>query len=85
MQPIDCAHCGMTVLAEKFSPKHTAVQWIDEVTGRCPYLGGDDRAPAVPGVRRKTCPELHSTINDAARHGRLPFSPRTEPVPGEIA
>lgn len=85
MQPIDCAHCGVTVLAEKFSPEHTAVQWIEEVPGRCPYIGRSDSAPATPGTRKKTCPELYATINGAAREGRLAFSRRTEPVPGEIA
>lgn len=86
MQRIACAQCGTTVLAEKFSERHTSVQWLGDAEAACPLMRAGEVRPAgtAAGSAGTLCPALHSTIDDAARAGRLPLTRRTEPTPGVL-
>ncbi|WP_314036942.1 hypothetical protein [Dietzia sp. CH92] len=89
MQKIDCDHCGITVAAEKYSPEHTGVQWLDDARA-CPLLRADDTGMAADLRSSGTsssnrCPSLYATIDRAVEDGTLPYSYRTEPVRGVLA
>lgn len=88
MQRIDCDQCGITVAAEKYSPEHTGVQWLDDARA-CPLLRADDSGMAgdlrSAGTSSSTrCPALYATIDRAVESGALPYSLRAEPVPGVL-
>lgn len=87
MQEIDCTQCGTTVLAEKYSERHTSVQWLDDAAESCPRMRVAETGSANSGVGRPIgtlCPVLYETIDQAARDGALPFSLRSEPTPGTL-
>ena len=73
---VECGRCGAEVLAAKFSPQHTSVQWTDGggaglrgVHGRCGGTGPDVRA------RGQGCGSLRDSIDAAVKAGRLEVSP----------
>lgn len=89
LRRIDCDSCGITVAAEKYSPEHTGVQWLDDARS-CPLLRADDTGMAADlrsaGTSSSTrCPALYATIDRAVEDGTLPYSSRTEPVRGVLA
>nr|WP_124711304.1 hypothetical protein [Gordonia insulae] len=82
MQELTCGTCGTTVLAEKFSPSHTSIQWLDDARHSCPefarLIAAGDHISAIP-----TCPALRNTIEEAARRGLIATdSRRVEPARG---
>jgi hypothetical protein len=71
LTPVQCARCGAAVLAAKFSPQHTSVQWSAAAVRACAEFGALDRASAlVPG-----CGSLRDSIDAAVAAGRLEVSP----------
>ena len=58
------------MLAEKFSPQHTSVQWNRAALARCAELPGGGH----------TCAALHDSIDAAVRSGRLSVSTRDAEV-----
>ena len=39
LSPVECARCGAAVLAAKFSPQHTSVQWSAAAVRACAEFG----------------------------------------------
>ena len=37
--PVECARCGAAVLAAKFSPQHTSIQWSAAAVRACAEFG----------------------------------------------
>ncbi|MEV6060108.1 hypothetical protein AB0L62_08890 [Nocardia asteroides] len=84
MQPVECASCGNKVLAEKFSPSHTSVQWLDDAESACPEFARR-AALGEPSSWIPTCPALRDSIVNAVRAGALATDQlRHEPVPGRL-
>ncbi|WP_278265632.1 hypothetical protein [Nocardia sp. AG03] len=84
MQPVQCATCGNKVLAEKFSPSHTSVQWLDDAESACPEFARR-AALGEPSGSIPTCPALRDSIENAVRAGTLATDGlRHEPVPGRL-
>ncbi|WP_051133124.1 hypothetical protein [Nocardia paucivorans] len=81
MRPLACDRCGNRVLAEKFSPAHTAVQWISDPR-ECPVITA--RGMGI-GDRERGCEDLHRSIDRAVREHVLPESrlelPHGEAIP----
>lgn len=73
MQRIACDTCGVRILAEKYSARHTSVQWLDET----PACSGKCGSSSL-------CTELYDSIDRAALEGILPYSLRTEPTLGKL-
>jgi hypothetical protein len=70
---VACARCGAQVLAAKFSPQHTSVQWDARSVAECAEF-----AAAVEAGRERAlverCASMRSSIDDAAADGRLPVT-----------
>jgi hypothetical protein len=79
--PVECRRCGARVLAAKFSPQHTSVQWDASALDRCAEF-----AAAVEAGRQtalvERCGSLRSSIDAAALDGRLPVAPPWLDRPG---
>ncbi len=68
---VECTRCGAAVLAAKFSPQHTSVQWTAAAVRACWEFGAADRpSPLVEG-----CASLRDSIDGAVAAGRLEVSP----------
>lgn len=84
MQPVQCGTCGNRVLAEKFSPSHTSVQWLDDAESACPEFARR-AALGEPSSWIPTCPALRESIERAVLAGELATDQlRSEPVPGRL-
>ncbi|MET9216971.1 MULTISPECIES: hypothetical protein [unclassified Nocardia] len=84
MHPVECATCGNKVLAEKFSPSHTSVQWLDDAESACPEFARR-AALGEPSSWIPTCAALRDSIENAVRKGELATDQlRHEPVPGRL-
>ncbi len=75
---VTCARCAAVVLAAKFSPQQTSVQWTPDALRACAEFAarvarGEQRA-LIDG-----CASLRASIDAAVRDGRLPV---VSPVPG---
>lgn len=81
MQRVACPQCSTTVLAEKYSEKHTSVQWLDDASTACPVIRSAETDGQEIGA---VCPILYDSIDRAVRDGRIPFSQRSEPTPGVL-
>ena len=71
---VACDRCGAMVLAAKFSPRHTSVQWTRAATAACAEFS----ARVAAGERSAlidTCASLRDSIGRAALAGRLGGSP----------
>jgi hypothetical protein len=69
--PVQCARCGAAVLAAKFSPQHTSVQWSAAAVRACAEFGAlEGRSALVQG-----CGSLRDSIDGAVAAGRLEVSP----------
>jgi hypothetical protein len=66
-----CGRCGAAVLAAKFSPQHTSVQWSAEAVRTCAEFG----ALARPSALVEGCASLRDSIDLAVLSGRLEVSP----------
>ena len=84
MYRIACAQCHTVVLAEKYSARHTSVQWLGDAGEQCPRAAAETAA-RCSARRKQLCPALHATIDAAARDGVLPMTTRSEPTPGVLA
>ena len=71
LRPVDCARCGAAVLAAKFSPQHTSVQWSAAAVRACAEFGALDGLSALA----EGCGSLRDSIDAAVRAGRLEVSP----------
>ncbi|MCF8610424.1 hypothetical protein L5G28_09680 [Gordonia sp. HY285] len=83
MLHIACDQCGTVVLTEKYSPRHTSVQWLGHAREQCPH-SAEAGTSGCSTNRKRLCPALHATIDAAARDGALPMTRRSEPTPGVL-
>lgn len=70
---VSCGRCGAAVLAAKFSPRHTSVQWTAAAVAACAEFGtrtaAGERTALIDG-----CASLRGSIDAAVRAGRLPLA-----------
>ncbi len=71
MRSVECARCGAAVLAAKFSPEHTTVQWSAAAVRGCAEFGVADR----PSALVEGCASLRDSIEEAVAAGRLEVTP----------
>jgi hypothetical protein len=77
---VSCARCGAVVLAAKFSPQQTSVQWTPGAVRTCAEFaqrvatGG--QTALIDG-----CASLRDSIDAAVRDGHLPVA---SPVPEAV-
>jgi hypothetical protein len=69
--PVECARCGAAVLAVKFSPQHTSVQWTAAAVRACWEFSAAGR----PSALVEGCGSLRDSIDGAVAAGRLAVSP----------
>ena len=75
--PIECGRCGAGVLAAKFSPQHTVVQWSPAAVRTCAEFCASLR----PSALVEGCGSLRDSIDAAVAAGRLEVSPPLEVTP----
>ena len=68
--PVECGRCGAGVLAAKFSPQHTSVQWSAEAVRACVEFSAA-RALGRPSALVEGCGSLRDSIDAAVMAGRL--------------
>jgi hypothetical protein len=68
---VECGRCGAAVLAVKFSPQHTAVQWTAAAVRACAEFGLVGR----PSALVEGCGSLREAIDQAVAAGRLEVAP----------
>jgi hypothetical protein len=71
---VQCARCGAAVLAAKFSPQHTSVQWSAAAVLACAEFGAL-AARGRPSALVEGCASLQDSIDAAVAAGRLEVSP----------
>jgi hypothetical protein len=69
--PVECARCGAAVLAVKFSPQHTSVQWTAAAVRACWEFSAAGR----PSALVEGCGSLRDSIDVSVAAGRLAVSP----------
>ena len=69
--PVECARCGAAVLAAKFSPQHTSVQWSAAAVRACWEFSAAGR----PSALVEGCGSLWDSIEVAVAAGRLEVAP----------
>ena len=72
--PVECGRCGAGVLAAKFSPQHTSVQWSAAAVQAC-FEFAAAAALGRPSALVEGCGRLRDSIDDAVAAGRLEVSP----------
>ena len=72
--PVECGRCGADVLAAKFSPQHTSVQWDAEAVRACSEFSAAV-ALGRPSALVQGCGSLRDSIDAAVTAGRLEVSP----------
>jgi len=71
---VECSACGAVVLAAKFSPHHTSVQWDAAAVRQCAEFARRTAAgEQTPLIER--CGGMRASIEAAALEGRLPVAP----------
>ena len=71
---VECRDCGAVVLAAKFSPQHTSVQWDAASVRQCTEFARRRLAgEQTPLIER--CDAMRGSIEIAALDGRLPVVP----------
>ena len=68
---VECGRCGAAVLAAKFSPQHTSVQWTAAAVRSCWEFSAASR----PSALVEGCGSLRDSIDGAVAAGRLEVSP----------
>jgi hypothetical protein len=68
---VECGRCGAAVLAAKFSPQHTSVQWTAGAVDLCSEFSMARR----PSALVEGCGSLRDSIDGAVASGRLEVSP----------
>ena len=74
LSPVECARCGAAVLAAKFSPQHTSVQWSAAAVLACAEFGALAER-GRPSALVEGCASLRDSIDAAVAAGRLEVSP----------
>ncbi len=77
---VECGRCGAGVLAAKFSPQHTSVQWSAEAVRAC-FEFSAARSSGRPSALVQGCGSLRDSIDAAVLAGRLEVSPPLEVTP----
>jgi hypothetical protein len=72
--PVECARCGAAVLAAKFSPQHTSVQWSAAAVRACEEFAAFS-ALGRPSALVEGCGSLRDSVDAAVAAGRLEVSP----------
>jgi len=72
--PVECARCGAAVLAVKFSPQHTSVQWTAAAVRTCWEFSASS-ALGRPSALVEGCGSLRDSIDVAVASGRLEVAP----------
>jgi hypothetical protein len=78
--PVECGRCGAGVLAAKFSPEHTVVQWSAEAVQACLEFSAAVSL-GRPSALVEGCGSLRDSIDAAVLAGRLEVSPPFEVAP----
>jgi len=78
--PVECGRCGAGVLAAKFSPQHTVVQWSAEAVRACLEFSAAVSS-GRPSALVEGCGSLRDSIDAAVLAGRLEVSPPSEVTP----
>jgi hypothetical protein len=68
---VECTRCGAAVLAVKFSPQHTSVQWTAAAVRTCWEFSAAGR----PSALVEGCGSLRESISVAVESGRLEVAP----------
>ena len=71
---VECARCGASVLAVKFSPQHTSVQWTAAAVRACAECSAAT-ALGRPSALVEGCGSLRDSIDVAVAAGRLEAAP----------
>jgi hypothetical protein len=71
VSPVECARCGAAVLAVKFSPQHTSVQWTAAAVRTCWEFSAAGR----PSALVEGCGSLRDSIDRAVTAGWLQVAP----------
>jgi hypothetical protein len=71
---VECGRCGAGVLAAKFSPQHTSVQWTAAAVSACAEFSVA-LALGRPSALVAGCGSLRDSIDAAVKAGRLEVSP----------
>ena len=69
--PVECGRCGAGVLAAKFSPQHTVVQWSPAAVRTCAEFSASLR----PSALVEGCGSMWDSIEVAVAAGRLEVAP----------
>ena len=77
---VECGRCGACVLAAKFSPQHTSVQWTAASVRTCAEFSVA-AALGRPSALVEGCGSLRDSIDAAVAAGRLEVSPPLEVTP----
>jgi len=72
--PVECERCGARVLAAKFSPQHTMVQWDDAAVRTCAEFMAFESLGQT-SARVAGCDSLRDSIDVAVKDGRLEVAP----------
>jgi hypothetical protein len=71
---VECERCGAAVLAAKFSPQHTSVQWTAASVRACCEFSAA-ASLGRPSALVEGCGSLRDSIDTAVAAGRLGVSP----------
>jgi hypothetical protein len=71
---VECERCGAAVLAAKFSPQHTSVQWSAAAVRACSEFSAA-AALGRPSALVEGCGSLRDSVDAAVAAGRLEVSP----------
>ena len=71
---VECGRCGAGVLAAKFSPQHTSVQWTVAAVRTC-FEFSAALALGRPSALIEGCGSLRDSVDAAVAAGRLEVSP----------
>jgi hypothetical protein len=71
---VECGRCGAQVLAAKFSPQHTSVQWTEAAVRMCAEFMAFESLGQT-SARVAGCGSLRDSIDAAVRDGRLEVAP----------
>jgi hypothetical protein len=78
---VECGRCGAAVLAAKFSPQHTSVQWTAASVRACAEFSAALSSSGRPSALVEGCGSLRDSIDAAVAAGRLEVSPPLEVRP----
>ena len=78
---VSCGRCGAIVLAAKFSPQQTSVQWTPAAVRTCAEFAAREAAGEQTALI-DGCASLRASIDAAVQDGRLPV---ISPVPEAVS